>query len=66
MTFTLTEFLLFIIAGTLMVMAGLLVRMAVRVSKVFDSLTRFGALVSGAKRGLRVLLGRGASRHDNA
>lgn len=66
MTFTLTEGLLFIIAGTLMVMAGLLIWVAVRVSRVSGSFARFGALVSGAKRGLRVLLGRGASRHDNA
>ena len=115
MTFTLTEMLLFIIAGTLMVVAGLLIWLAVRVSKVSGeieevrpelrrlmrsseevladvrktvgridgiaetvelgtalarqalapSLTRFGALVSGVKRGLRVLLGGSAFHQGN-
>ncbi len=93
MTFTLTEILLVIIAGTLMVVAGLLIWLSVRVSKVSGktekvlvdvrktvgridgiaetvesgvalarqalapSLTRFGALVSGVKKGFRMLLG---------
>ncbi len=101
MTFTLMEVLLFIIAGTLMLVAGLLIWLAVRVSQVsgeieavladvhktvgridgiaeivaagaalarqamVPSLTRFGALVSGVKRGFRVLLGRGVSHHGN-
>ncbi|MDO8730793.1 MAG: hypothetical protein Q7J69_06400 [Candidatus Omnitrophota bacterium] len=92
MTFTLAEVLLFIIAGMLTVVAGLLVWMVVRVSEVSGeiekglvdlrrtvgridgisesceigvalarqvlapSLTRFGALFSGVKRGLGVLL----------
>ena len=93
MTFTLTEILLVIIAGTLMVVAGLLIWLSVRGSKVSGktekvlvdvrktvgridgiaetvesgvalarqalapSLTRFGALVSGVKKGFRMLLG---------
>jgi len=101
MTFTLTEVLLVLIAGTLMVVAGLLIWLAVRVSQVsgkmeevladvhktvgridgiaeivtagaalvrqalVPSLTGFGALISGVKRGFRVLLGRGASHHGN-
>ncbi len=101
MTFTLMEGLLFIIAVTLMAVAGLLIWLAVRGSKVsgeieevladvrkifrridgiaetveagaalvrqalVPSLTRLGALISGVKRGFRVLLGRGASHHGN-
>lgn len=81
MTFTLTEGLLFIIAGTLMVVAGLLIWLAVRVSKVSgkaeevladvrktvgridgiaETVEAGAALVSRAKRGLSMLLGRGA------
>ena len=101
MTFTLTEVLLLSIAGILMVVAGLLIWLVVRVSQVsgkiekmladvhktvgridgiaeivavgaalprqamVPSLTRFGALVSGVKRGFRVLLGRSAFRDGN-
>ncbi len=93
MTFTLTEMLLVIITGMLMVMSGLLIWLTVRVFKVSGemqaavadfqkavghingiaesvetgvalarealspSLIRFGALMSGMKRGLSLLLG---------